>query len=242
MAVKYPAVLNLPEKSIEKTINTLRGLGYKEEHRTKLLRKYPKVFDLNKTEMASRIGFLNTYFESSSESLKVILNSVEALVDNEDILRRKLRYLIIGMAHSTAAIKNCSVLSESLQFIKIRHEFLICAGLFKPVPYRKLIKVREKEKSVKTARPKYFKPDLNVCTSDDEFLKRCTKRIFTPNDLAAFEENYLNNYEEDDEDDLVETVGGTSLEEEEEEEDEEIEGPANSTGFSNKAEEGHFYF
>lgn len=246
MAVKYPAAISHDEISISSTISALRNAGFKEEHRIKLLRKFPELLDLRKSQFRDRIGFLNTYFENSGESLKAVLNSVEALSEAENVVKRKLRYLIFDMAHATSSIKNCSVLSFPLQFTKIRHEFLVRAGLYFPVPYRKLIKVREKEKASKLPRPKYFKPDDIVCTTDAQFLRTCTHGAFTKNDLAAFEEIYLaqqeDNEDDDDDDVLTGDIVDTGSVDEDDDDEDNPGRVVHSTGFGNKAETEQFYF
>lgn len=175
------------------------------------------------------------------------MNSVEALTEAEHIVKRKLRYLIFDLAHATSSIKNCNVLSFPLQFMKIRHEFLIKAGIYVPIPYRKLIKVREKEKASKLPRAKYFKPDDVVCTSDKQFLKTCTRGAFNTNDLAAFEEIFLAHQEEEgveEDDDVIENDMKRMLSDDEDDDndDKHQDMILNSTGFGNKAEVEHFYF
>src|SRR5438105_4162810 len=101
MVIKYPTLLSMSPEKIVAIINTLRSCGFKEEHRTKLLRKWPGIVELSQADIKDRIAFLNTYFDNTGESVKVCLNSAEALSEANNIVKMKLRYLIMDMSHST---------------------------------------------------------------------------------------------------------------------------------------------
>jgi len=146
------------------------------------------------------------------------------------------------MSHETKDIAKTKSLSFSLQHMRTRHEFLIRAGLFKPLQYRKLIKILEKDRKENMARQNYFSPLEIICFRDADFLQACTKGRLSVNEYAAFEEIYaseLKNIEYDDQ--LMSLLN----EDDEDEENSDTGGTVQSTNsqhFANAAENKDFYF
>lgn len=160
----------------------------REKQYLAILRRIPPIIHIPSKKLAKQISFLNTYLPRN-ETLEVILNSVQLLVEPENSLKQKLEYLIKSMSHETKDITACKALAHPFKHMRVRHEFLIRAGIFKPIPYSKMIKVLEKEHKDKSKpRNKYYKPIEIVCYDDEKFLRKCTNNMLTLNELAAFEE------------------------------------------------------
>lgn len=243
-----PRLLKTPEDSISSCITALRSIGLNESQRSHILRSIPQLFTFPSKRIVDQFVFLKTYF-SKDESISVVSKSVDVFLESETTLRNKLEYLIKDMSHETKNLINCKAISYPLKHIRTRHEFLIRAGFFTPIPYRKLIKVLEKEyKDRNKPRSKYFKPIEVVCFNDKDFLTACTKNLLTLNELAAFEELFgaelkvrEDNYEEEDDEEF-------DLRPDEDDEDEEFRGTAslvkspNSTGFFSDNETKSVYF
>jgi len=141
-------------------------LGYTEKATKAMLHYYPQLVDLDSFEARTRFAFLHSFF-SREETMFAILNCVNVLYDHESILRKKLDYLIKNVCHTTKSIVRSMALAHSLKHIKLRHEFLVRAGLFQKSNYY----AQHKEAYMlhpKVARNKYFPPDSVVCTNDVE--------------------------------------------------------------------------
>jgi len=185
--VKCPSIMTSYREKIPAVNSWFTNASFKEADRTALIHRHPGMVFMKRNHFSSRIGFLNTYL-TISETQQVIMQSIGALVDHESVVRQKLEYLIRIMSHPTAKIASCRVIDHKFSRIRMRHEFLIRAGLYKPIAYRRLIKVEEKEKATNEKRPHYFSPYDIVCSNDPYFLKTCTKGALTMNELVAFEE------------------------------------------------------
>lgn len=253
MVIMNPKLIHHPESAIVKTIGTLRACGLSESQRSHILGSRPEIFNYPSKLIEKQFSFLTTYL-SKEESVSAICKSVECLLESESSLKKKLEYLIKEMSHETKSICNCKALSYPLEHIKTRHEFLIRSGLFKPIPYRKLIKTLEKEyKDKSKPRFKYFKPIEVVCYKDEDYLETCTKGVLSLNELVAFEELYaaeLQVLEEEEgelEEEMTKELQGRAHEEEEDEDFERdnavslVKAP-NSVGFFNELEANSCYF
>ncbi|CAL8090117.1 unnamed protein product [Orchesella dallaii] len=244
MLLIYPRLVSIPTDKIISCVNALRSIGLSEKQRVTVLRRAPQLVDIPAKKIGKQFTFLKTYL-TSSESIDIVAKSVETFLEAESTLKKKLEYLIKEMSHETKNIATCKALSFPLKHIKARHEFLIRAGLFKPIPYNKLIKTLEKDyKDRNKQREKYFRPIYVVCFKDEDFLKICTNNLLTINELAAFEELYGkememedmeeedDDYEEDDEDDN-DIAGQDAIS---------LINSSNSQGFFNDAEAKSSYF
>jgi predicted transcriptional regulator len=218
----------LYEEKVPSLLANLRSMGLNEKQQKGVFHSHPGLIEMPKSELIPRIGFLKTYL-TNAEAIEVMTQSIAALVDNENIIKKKLEYLIKSVSHDTKDIASSRVLDYPLYRMKMRHEFLIRAGLFKPIPYRRLIKVQEKEKSSKAKRPKYFKPSEIVCSSDGQFLKACTKSTLTGNELAAFEEVFAR--------EMADKVDYDSDNSESDSEDEGIDGALNGEASTSNSSE-----
>jgi len=241
MLLKYPAVMTLCKTKLISTLSTLRGVGFNEKQRKQLIHENPGLIDLPRSQISKRIAFLQAWF-TIAESTEVVLRSTEALTDHESVLKKKLKYLIMSASHESKSIVQSKVLSFPISRMKSRHEFLIRAGLFKPIPYNRMIKEAEKNKASKNQRVKYFPPHQVVCYDDKAFLSVCTNNSLTANELATFEELYAEELKDETDNDSDEDDELSS----DDEADNHIENESlitvNSDNFSNKAEGDQFYF
>ncbi len=248
MLIMNPRLLKTPEDSISSCITALRAIGLSERQRSHILRSIPQLFSFPSKRITDHFTFLKTYF-TNDESISIVCKSVEVFLESETTLRSKLEYLIKDMSHETRNLITCKAISYPLRHMRTRHEFLIRAGLFKPIPYRKLIKVLEKEyKDRNKPRNKYFKPIEIVCFNDQDFLTTCTKKLLTLNELAAFEELYGAELKVREDDHEVEDEEDIDVLPDEDDEDEEFRGTTslvrspNSIGFFSDVETKSVYF
>jgi hypothetical protein len=248
MCLLHPPLFTNYTKRVNDAMLTWRSMGYTEKATIAMFQYYPQLIDQDSYEARCRFAFLSSYF-SRTETMFTILNCVNVLYDHEDILRKKLDYLIKSVCHTTKAIVQSVTLSYPFKHIRLRHEFLIRAGLFQKDNYYAAHKMQYMMHP-RIPRNKYFFPKDVVCTSDKDYLRICTDNMLTLNELAAFEELYEKEVEREkllmSDDENEEGMDSDSDEEENEEEEERLLSPAtghnNSSAFFNKKDASDFYY
>jgi len=246
MVLLNPSLLRNHQKTIPRTLDAWRSLGCEMEDIANVLTQHPQLTDVSAIKLHSRFSFLGKYF-SRFESLSAIEGSIQVLMDSKNVLEKKLIFLIEELSHRPSLIVDSSTLSFPINHIRSRHEFLIRAGIFIPVPYNKLHK-KSYIIHPKLERPNYYSPHDIVCTNDTKFIQTCANGLLTINELAAFEEAYekeleAENYFGDDDED-------EDLEDEDTKDNPELEVFANNPGarvsnsssFFNKKDSSDFYY
>lgn len=248
MVIMNPRLIKMNDTNVESVIGALRTIGLSENQRGHIVRQVPELFNFPPKKITTTFSFLKTWL-SKDEVVDLICKSFEILLESEKTLEKKLEYLVKEMSHETKDIVASKALAYPLKHIKMRHEFLVRSGLFKPIPYKKLIKILEKEyKDKNKQRAHYFKPLQVVCFRDEDFLKVCTNNLLTLNELAAFEELHAAELEVMEEEEAEEELEAIGLDAEDYYEDE-TEGEAvslvkspNSAGFFSETESKGCYF
>ncbi|CAG7837527.1 unnamed protein product [Allacma fusca] len=186
---RYPEFLHNYDTLLPNSAKAWRQIGVPERDRVMLFHKYPPLMDLSPDAVSKCYGFLSQYF-STKELILFVKNNPRTLVEDEQVLKSKLDLLWKKYSHSTLSIAKSEAVSRNFSQIHFRHEFLIRAGFYKPMPYHKFLKFQAEEdrRRIATQREKYFHPMVIVCSNDDKFLSVCTQNTLSVDELEVFQD------------------------------------------------------
>lgn len=187
----WPDILCLKKDDLQKKMVAWMELGLGNDLLCKILTTHPHLLNTDVGYLKKRIKQYQLQFESKRRVGKLLLLAPNALDENWTIICDKLNYLN-DLCTDNSDIVSSGVLAHSLFHIKVRHEFLIRAGIYKRPPKDFIKKLNKNPKLEKI-----------VNTSDDEFVSKIAGlSLFEYNVfLEMFEEECDSSLEETDSDD-----------------------------------------
>lgn len=130
MVAECPEILQMKDEKLSDILMTWQGCNFGEKLLLSLLSSHPKLLTAEKIDIIKRITMLTQYFEGRRRVGKAIGTAPSIFYENWDIIFEKLDYL--NKLHiDSSEIASTGVLRFDLEHIKIRHEFLLRAGLYK---------------------------------------------------------------------------------------------------------------
>lgn len=210
---KNPAVVTLPPKKLENTLECWRGFLFTNSQFIQLFVQCPELLDFsNENELRSRFADIKMYAGKPKNVWRLLMASPNIIVDNPKNFAAKANYMLEEMKVDVSDAMKSGAFSHSLEKLKCRHMLLVRLGIFK-------------EKS-KKATPLDSNKNPRVArifdTSDSEFVRKiCGISIA---ELNAFNALYKRELEEQREMDHDEEDLQSDEEDESDEENEEFVG------------------
>uniref|UniRef100_A0A1B6BZZ1 Uncharacterized protein n=1 Tax=Clastoptera arizonana TaxID=38151 RepID=A0A1B6BZZ1_9HEMI len=126
-----PELLRAKEDNILHNLERWRNCQFGEKLLISLLSQNPQLINIDrKIDIVKRVGILSSYLEGKKRVGKGIAIAPSIVFENWTTLFNKLEFLH-SLYKDPSEIVATGVLKFDLNFIKIRHEFLIRAGLYK---------------------------------------------------------------------------------------------------------------
>ncbi|XP_014262013.1 uncharacterized protein LOC106674076 [Cimex lectularius] len=153
-----PQIETLNLEKLDKSLLAWSNCQFGEQHFMKLLTDHPQLLLANYNRIEETYLFLLSKYNKKLV-LSIFLTAPLVITDSVDRLSDKIDYLEKEMLVSKNEIAHSGALSYTIDYIRERFEFLIRAGVYKPL--------REKERQQK----KFKNPRLDIIlnTSDTEF-------------------------------------------------------------------------
>lgn len=175
---------DLTKDKIEYVWNMFRECSLNNEIYAISLSKNPKIIEIDKKYLTNRLNDFKDFLTRKYLE-RALVRSPDLLTCNLDLFRYKYSYVFAFMGIEQAEMCSSYVFSHSIEHIRERHIFLLRSGLY--------------DKPNKKGETKVENPKLSfiVDTHLKEFLKLCTKNMFSTDDYSAFssylkEENFDN--------------------------------------------------
>ncbi|KXJ74950.1 hypothetical protein RP20_CCG012685 [Aedes albopictus] len=129
----HPEVLTRPPGRLIASMNCWRSCQFGDRQMQVLLAAHPQLLDLSDhNQLAQRVAFLHSYFETRKNVWRLFLNCPNLVMDKEREIRPKIDYLLQTMRIEVLeVVKSCAFVAD-LELIRCRHVFLERLGLFKP--------------------------------------------------------------------------------------------------------------
>ncbi|XP_065083650.1 uncharacterized protein LOC135705734 [Ochlerotatus camptorhynchus] len=129
----YPEVLTRHPDRLTSSMHCWRSCQFGDRQMQVLLAAHPQLFDFtDHNQLAQRVAFLHSYFETRKNVWRLFLNCPNLVVDKEGDIRPKIDYVLQTMRIEVLeVVKSCAFVAD-LDLIRCRHVFLERLGLFKP--------------------------------------------------------------------------------------------------------------
>ncbi|XP_053696248.1 transcription termination factor 4, mitochondrial [Sabethes cyaneus] len=129
----YPDLLARPAAQLTASMDCWRSCQFGDRQMQVLLAAHPQLLDLtDHNQLAQRMAFLHTHFETRKNVWRLFMNSPNVVVDSVDSIQKKIDYVLQRMRIEVLeTVKSCAFSAE-LDHIRCRHVFLERLGLFKP--------------------------------------------------------------------------------------------------------------
>lgn len=153
--------------------STFRELSLKPAVYLHLFATNAQIVRVEKRLLKKRLVDLKEYFANKYLE-RLLVRSPHVLTDNFDVFRYKFTYVYALMGKRQDEMSSCRMFDHSIEFIRERHLFLERSGFYDR-PNKKNISKVENAK-LKTI----------VDSPLDDYLRHCTRGMFTSVDYATF--------------------------------------------------------
>ncbi|XP_053666741.1 uncharacterized protein LOC128715849 [Anopheles marshallii] len=184
----HPSILVRPPEKIAESLHCWRSCQFGDANMKVLLSAHPCLLDFtNYGQLAQRVAFLHSHFETRKNVYRLFLNAPNLVVDEHHVTEAKILYLMQTMRHEVLEVVKSCAFAHDLEHLRCRHTFLERLGLFKPRP----LKV---DKSTPTGNP----PVHQITdTSDKRFAVKVA--YVTLEEYEVFQELFRREMDQDDE-------------------------------------------
>uniref|UniRef100_A0A182Y5K0 Uncharacterized protein n=1 Tax=Anopheles stephensi TaxID=30069 RepID=A0A182Y5K0_ANOST len=183
----HPSILVRPVEKIAESLHCWRSCQFGDANMKVLVSAHPYFLDYtNHGQLAQRVAFLHSHFETRKNVYRLFLNAPNLVVDEQHVTEAKIAYLMQTMRHDVLEVVKSCAFTHDLEHLRCRHTFLERLGLFKP---RSL----KADKSTPTGNP----PVHQITdTSDKRFAVKVA--YVTLEEYEVFQELYRRELEQED--------------------------------------------
>ncbi|XP_053676561.1 transcription termination factor 4, mitochondrial [Anopheles nili] len=129
----HPTILTRPSEKIVESLHCWRSCQFGDGNMQVLLSAHPCFLEYtNHRQLAQRVAFLHSHFETRKNVYKLFLNAPNLLVEEQHVTQEKITYLMQTMRHEVLDVVKSYAFSYDLEHLRCRHTFLERLGLFKP--------------------------------------------------------------------------------------------------------------
>ncbi|XP_062552682.1 uncharacterized protein LOC134217871 [Armigeres subalbatus] len=129
----HPEVLTRHPDRLISSMNCWRSCQFGDRQMQVLLAAHPQLLDFtDHSQLAQRVAFLHSYFETRKNVWRLFLNCPNLVLDKERDIRPKIDYVLQTMRIEVPEVVRSCVFVADLELIRCRHVFLERLGLFKP--------------------------------------------------------------------------------------------------------------
>uniref|UniRef100_A0A182ITK9 Uncharacterized protein n=1 Tax=Anopheles atroparvus TaxID=41427 RepID=A0A182ITK9_ANOAO len=186
----HPSILVRPTEKIAESLHCWRSCQFGDANMKVLVSAHPYLLDYtNQGQLAQRVAFLHSHFETRKNVYRLFLNAPNLLVDEQRVTEEKITFLMETMRHEVLEVVKSCAFAHDLEHLRCRHTFLERLGLFKP---RSL----KADPNTPTGNPKLHQI---TDTSDKRFAVKVA--YVTLEEYEVFQELFRREMEQDDHDD-----------------------------------------
>uniref|UniRef100_A0A182P3B3 Uncharacterized protein n=1 Tax=Anopheles epiroticus TaxID=199890 RepID=A0A182P3B3_9DIPT len=129
----HPSILLRPVEKIAESLHCWRSCQFGDGNMKVLVSAHPYLLDYtNHGQLAQRVAFLHSHFETRKNVYRLFLNAPNLLVDEQHATEAKIAYLLQSMRHEVLEVVKSCAFSHDLEHLRCRHTFLERLGSFKP--------------------------------------------------------------------------------------------------------------
>ncbi|XP_049278006.1 uncharacterized protein LOC125761152 [Anopheles funestus] len=129
----HPAILARPPEKIAQSLHCWRSCQFGDANMKVLLSAHPYFLDYtNHGQLAQRVAFLHSHFETRKNVYRLFLNAPNLVVDEHHVTEAKIVYMMQTMRHEVLEVVKSRAFAHDLEHLRCRHTFLERLGLFKP--------------------------------------------------------------------------------------------------------------
>lgn len=129
----HPEVLTRHPDRLVSSMNCWRSCQFGDRQMQVLLAAHPQLLDFSDhNQLAQRVAFLHSYFETRKNVWRLFLNCPNLVLDKERDIRPKIDYVLQTMRIEVLEVVKSCAFATDLELIRCRHVFLDRLGLFKP--------------------------------------------------------------------------------------------------------------
>lgn len=135
---KYPKILTTPEPLLCKNLELWRASQFGERYVQILVTEHPQLLDINvdsiyeEQKILERLMYLKDYVQTKKNVWRLLLNSPNLIGDRQVEVEEKRSFFENVMKVEHTEVVKTTAFSHTLQKIKLRHEFLVRLGMYKP--------------------------------------------------------------------------------------------------------------
>ena len=124
-----PNVLKGKMDVLSTVLDTLYSLYVPSDKAVELVALSPGILHLKPKEISNRFGQLLDIF-NKADVINLLLKNPCLLVDEWSCITERFNYVYFRLGFEQQVVRNCRVLSRSIEHITLRHQFLERSGLF----------------------------------------------------------------------------------------------------------------
>uniref|UniRef100_A0A182WQ22 Transcription termination factor 4, mitochondrial n=1 Tax=Anopheles minimus TaxID=112268 RepID=A0A182WQ22_9DIPT len=129
----HPSILVRPPEKIAESLHCWRSCQFGDSNMKVLLSAHPYFLEYtNHGQLAQRVAFLHSHFETRKNVYRLFLNAPNLVVDEQHLTEAKIVYLMQTMRHEVLEVVKSCAFTHDLEHLRCRHTFLERLGLFKP--------------------------------------------------------------------------------------------------------------
>ncbi|XP_050078259.1 uncharacterized protein LOC126565154 [Anopheles maculipalpis] len=129
----HPSILVRPVEKIAESLHCWRSCQFGDANMKVLVSAHPYLLDYtNHSQLAQRVAFLHSHFETRKNVYRLFLNAPNLVVDDQHTTEAKIVYLMETMRHDVLEVVKSCAFAHDLEHLRCRHTFLERLGLFKP--------------------------------------------------------------------------------------------------------------
>ncbi|XP_035772967.1 uncharacterized protein LOC118456384 [Anopheles albimanus] len=133
----HPDILVRQEEKVADSLHCWRSCQFGDVNTKVLLSAHPYLLDYtNHGQLAQRVAFLHSHFETRKNVFRLFLNAPNLLTDEQRVTEEKITFLLVQMRHEVLEVAKSFAFRHDIEHLRCRHTFLERLGMFKPKPLK----------------------------------------------------------------------------------------------------------